>query len=92
MLTSLQQIIRFLLQKLVAKLPYKIKLRGTRKILPNTIRWDILQPNRACKLDSLENSNIEKLSTLNQQMGKILLVLVVVILLQNLCPFVFSLC
>jgi hypothetical protein len=45
-----------------------------------TVRWDTLQLNRACKLDSLENSNIEKLSALNQQLGKILLVLVIAVL------------
>jgi hypothetical protein len=40
---------------------------------------DPLQPNRACKPDSLENSNIEKLWVLNQQLSKILLVLVVAV-------------
>jgi hypothetical protein len=34
------------------------------------VRWDILQPNRGCKYDSLENSNKEKLSALNQQLCK----------------------
>jgi hypothetical protein len=42
-----------------------------------SVRWDTLQPNRDYLSDSLENSNIEKLSALNQQLGKILLVLVV---------------
>jgi hypothetical protein len=36
-----------------------------------------LQPNRAYKQDSLENSHIYKLLALNQQLGNILLVLVV---------------
>jgi hypothetical protein len=43
------------------------------------VRWDPLQPKRACKPNSLENSNIEKLWALNQQLSKILLVLVVVV-------------
>jgi hypothetical protein len=43
------------------------------------IRWDTPQPNRTCKPDSLENSNIEKLSALNQQLCKIPLVLVVAV-------------
>jgi hypothetical protein len=36
------------------------------------LRWNTLQPNTSCKHDNLENSNIEKLSILNQQLGKIL--------------------
>jgi hypothetical protein len=43
------------------------------------LRWDTLQPNRGYKFDTLEKSNIAKLSALNQQMGKILSVLVVVV-------------
>ena len=31
------------------------------------LRWDILQLNRACKPNSLENSNVEKLLVSNQQ-------------------------
>jgi hypothetical protein len=38
-----------------------------------------LQLNMACKPDSAEKSHIEKLPTLNQQLSKILLVLVVAI-------------
>jgi hypothetical protein len=43
------------------------------------IRWDTQQPNRGCKPDILENSNIEKLSALNQQQDKIPVVLVVAV-------------
>jgi hypothetical protein len=45
-------------------------------LLPH-LRWNTLQLNKAYKLDNLENSNIKKLLALNQQLGKILLVLVV---------------
>jgi hypothetical protein len=51
---------------------YLFRTNGVMQVL----RWDTLQPNRACKPDSLENSNIEKLSALNQQLSKIPLVLV----------------
>jgi hypothetical protein len=73
----------------VGKLPYFAKKntlvgieserRPSLQIVNKTlnIRWDILQPNRGCLLESLENSNIEELLGLNQQQGKILLVLVV---------------
>jgi hypothetical protein len=40
---------------------------------PNTIRWDPPFPSRACKPSSLENSKIEKMLALNQQVDKILL-------------------
>jgi hypothetical protein len=39
------------------------------------LRWDPPFPSRACKPSSIENSKIEKLSALNQQVGKILLFL-----------------
>jgi hypothetical protein len=43
------------------------------------LRWDTPQPNSRCEPDSLDNSNIEKLSALNQQQSKIPLVLVVAV-------------
>jgi hypothetical protein len=39
------------------------------------VRWDPPFPSRACKPSSLENSKIEKLSVLNQQVDKILLLI-----------------
>jgi hypothetical protein len=45
----------------------------------DALRWDTLQPHRACKQDNLENSNMEKISTFNQQLRKILMALVVAI-------------
>jgi hypothetical protein len=39
------------------------------------LRWDPPFPSRVCKPSNLENSKIEKLSTANQQVGKILLAL-----------------
>jgi hypothetical protein len=43
------------------------------------LRWISPFPSRACKPSSLENSNIEKLWAMNEQLSKILLVLVVVV-------------
>jgi hypothetical protein len=44
-----------------------------------SLRWHTLQSNRGSILDNLENPNIENLLALNQQLGKILLVLVVAV-------------
>jgi hypothetical protein len=46
---------------------------------PTVIRWEAPHPNRPYSLNNQENSNIEKLWTLNQQLDKILLVPVVAI-------------
>jgi hypothetical protein len=47
--------------------------------IENAIRWEAPYLNRACKPNSLENSNIEKLWALNQQLSTILLVLVIAV-------------
>ena len=54
------------------------------------MKWKALFLSRACKLNSLENSNIEKLWALNQQLNKILLVVdVAVSYAQFIIPMIF---
>ena len=52
--------------------------------------WEAPQPNKAYKPNSLENSNIKKLWALNQQLSKILLVVVVIVpYIQFIAPMMF---
>jgi hypothetical protein len=63
--------------KVKQRVPFRITLLCCKPIpsLPSgsALRWNTIQPNTACKPDNLENSNIEKLLALNQQLGKIII-------------------